>query len=246
MKLGQRFSFSLNKRLRAFTLAEVLITLGIIGVVAAISIPVLQKNIQNYQFRQAWKKDYAILAQAINEIYAEDGVGFEWTRGVSNYLLMPRYYCKLEKKLKVLKSGMICPEDPDTILTDYAQWPVAIGGYKGYWHANENWKIKNGSLLNSNTAYFPMTAILADGAMIKFTCYSEIQVDVNGFKKPNTVGEDIFYFLLANNGKNKTTFWGVANECLTGYATSITTVNYKNDCENGTGWGCSPYYILGN
>lgn len=48
----------------AFTLAEVLITLGIIGVVAAFTIPVLMNNITNKQFEAAFLENYAILKQA--------------------------------------------------------------------------------------------------------------------------------------------------------------------------------------
>ena len=37
----------------AFTLAEVLITLGIIGIVAAITIPTLINNVQDAQYKTA-------------------------------------------------------------------------------------------------------------------------------------------------------------------------------------------------
>lgn len=58
----------------AFTLAEVLITLGIIGVVAAITLPTL---IQNYQ-KQVWvnqlKKEVSVLQNAVRTIIATEGV----------------------------------------------------------------------------------------------------------------------------------------------------------------------------
>ena len=47
-----------------FTLAEVLITLGIIGVVAAITIPGLITNIQDYHLKKKWKKVFADVANA--------------------------------------------------------------------------------------------------------------------------------------------------------------------------------------
>jgi len=88
---------------------------------------------------------------------------------------------------------------------------------------------------------------LADGAIIKFTCTQELQVDVNGLKKPNTVGKDIFYFGLTNNGKTKTTFWRTANGCTVApYSITINQNNYVDDCKTGTGWGCSAQYILNN
>ena len=52
------------KKKAAFTLAEVLITLGIIGVVAAMTIPVLFSNINNAKFRNQYKKAVSTLNQA--------------------------------------------------------------------------------------------------------------------------------------------------------------------------------------
>lgn len=44
---------------KAFTLAEVLITLGIIGVVAAITIPGLMENVRNRDLQAQLKKTYS-------------------------------------------------------------------------------------------------------------------------------------------------------------------------------------------
>lgn len=49
---------------KAFTLAEVLITLGIIGVVAAITIPTLIANTNNQKYRSQFKKTVSTLSQA--------------------------------------------------------------------------------------------------------------------------------------------------------------------------------------
>lgn len=47
-----------------FTLAEVLITLGIIGVVAAMTIPVLIANTRSAKYRSQFKKTVSTLSQA--------------------------------------------------------------------------------------------------------------------------------------------------------------------------------------
>ena len=50
---------------QGFTLAEVLITLGIIGVVAAMTIPTLISNTNGAQFKTAYKKALSTLNQAV-------------------------------------------------------------------------------------------------------------------------------------------------------------------------------------
>ena len=50
-------------KLLAFTLAEVLIVLGIIGIVAEMTIPSLVKQTQDLEFKSAWKKAYSELNQ---------------------------------------------------------------------------------------------------------------------------------------------------------------------------------------
>ena len=61
------------KRLRGFTLAEVLITLAIIGVVAAISIPSVISNTQQQEFKTGLRKAVSVLNSAITMNMAIDG-----------------------------------------------------------------------------------------------------------------------------------------------------------------------------
>src|SRR5574344_629312 len=56
----------------AFTLAEVLITLAIIGVVAALTIPTLIKNYQQKQYETQLKKTYSTLSQAFQSAAANN------------------------------------------------------------------------------------------------------------------------------------------------------------------------------
>ena len=57
-----------------FTLAEVLITLGIIGVVAALVMPGLIANYQKQQYVTQLQKIYSELAQAAKHLMADEGV----------------------------------------------------------------------------------------------------------------------------------------------------------------------------
>lgn len=54
-----------NAMSNAFTLAEVLITLAIIGVVAAMTMPTLINNTNGAQFKTAYKKALSVLSQAV-------------------------------------------------------------------------------------------------------------------------------------------------------------------------------------
>ncbi len=63
--------FGKNRR-AAFTLAEILITLGIIGIVAAMTIPTLISNMQEMYFHAKWKECYATLNNAFKLVVAEN------------------------------------------------------------------------------------------------------------------------------------------------------------------------------
>ena len=65
---------SKKSRKAGFTLAEVLITLGIIGVVAALTLPTLIKNYQKQVWVNQLKKAYSTLGNAFNKMAADEGV----------------------------------------------------------------------------------------------------------------------------------------------------------------------------
>lgn len=64
------------KKLAGFTLAEVLITLGIIGVVAAMTIPTLMSNTNKSEFKTAYKKVISAVNQAVTLSVAIDYLDF--------------------------------------------------------------------------------------------------------------------------------------------------------------------------
>lgn len=57
----------------AFTLAEVLITLGIIGMVAALTIPALIANYQKTVLKNQFKHAYSLVSQAIRQVEVNNG-----------------------------------------------------------------------------------------------------------------------------------------------------------------------------
>lgn len=57
----------------AFTLAEVLITLGIIGVVAALTLPSVVNNIKSRELHTSFKKCYSVLSQVVLKMREDMG-----------------------------------------------------------------------------------------------------------------------------------------------------------------------------
>ena len=66
-----------------FTLAEVLITLGIIGVVAAMTMPTLMNQTNGAQYKAAYKKALSAIAQGVTLNVALDGGSFADTTAAS-------------------------------------------------------------------------------------------------------------------------------------------------------------------
>lgn len=85
---------------KAFTLAEILITLAIIGIVAALTIPSLIQNYKAVQLKSQLQKAYSLLNQAIQMEYAETGIPVT----PEQYLLDRNFYKVLMKHLKVAKN----------------------------------------------------------------------------------------------------------------------------------------------
>ena len=72
-KVYSRFTSHFSQKSAAFTLAEVLITLGIIGVVAAMTMPSLMQNYKRQQATARIKKFVSVINQAL--ISAENDLG---------------------------------------------------------------------------------------------------------------------------------------------------------------------------
>ena len=92
----------MNKK--GFTLAEVLITLGIIGIVAAMTMPVLIEKVNHKIVVNRLKKMYSTLSQAMLYTVAKDG---DYSAlGISDndtQSLIDWYNYSLKKQLKITK-----------------------------------------------------------------------------------------------------------------------------------------------
>ena len=187
------FNFSKS----AFTLAEVLITLGIIGIVAAMTLPALVNNAQNKQLETALKKAYSNLGQVIQRVVMED---FGGVLDVDNARNLGPYFVKYYTEGRLCSgysTDKACPNIGQVNFCDFMKQ-----NYKTYNGHSTPACVGNDAVSNtvdSTTIYFD-----AAGEAESSATYGRIlmAVDVNGWqKKPNRWGHDIFMFELTKAGK---------------------------------------------
>ena len=182
----------------AFTLAEVLITLGIIGVVAALTIPNLLQDSIDREAISRLKKAYSTLSSAYKLAEQSNDTPDQWGFTGYNSASDEIMINNLKPYLNVLK-------DCSVALTKGCFTPGIQ--YKYLDNTNTiNYNDTGGSLLLADGTSIKGTVISAQclsvmgsSTALKRTC-AYILVDVNGFKGPNTVGKDFFYFYLTNYG----------------------------------------------
>lgn len=149
-----------------FTLAEVLITLGIIGVVASMTIPTLMNKTSGAEFKAGFKKMVSSLNQAITMNVALEGMDFSTlSAGVTDGSI---YYMFITR-LNTVKTTNGAVTDMGTAFTG----------------SNYTLYFNDGMVIS-----FPQTAascvknVAADGSYtVPAGC--EVLIDVNGTKKPN-------------------------------------------------------------
>lgn len=171
---------------KAFTLAEVLITLVIIGVIAAITIPTVVANSKDEEIRSMLKKSHSVIAQALEFYYIDNGV--------------------------VPKGGNFEGRTFKDVFVKHFNIAQDFGNTDFYYGDKDYDRYKN-YYGNSNLNYYFFDDgqfILNDGTFIMIENPSTssinnrviISVDVNGpYKKPNRLGRDLFMFQVSNEGK---------------------------------------------
>ena len=174
-----------------FTLAEVLITLGIIGVVAAMTIPTLIANTRAAQLKSRYFKSYSTITQALKLMQADDvsmdSVDYSassnpFYKVFMRYLSAP-YDCGLggdigagqgnKKEIPCYKSST------GNLATPYKSLDGKSNFYQNY--------LDDGQIA------------MQDGSLFLFENYTGgrifISVDLNGYNnKPNRAGYDLFTF----------------------------------------------------
>ena len=220
----------MNKRVQntpksAFTLAEVLITLGVIGVVAAMTIPALMSNYRKSQLETQIKAAYSTIQQAIRFAEYED-ISYDMAIKDNNMNSMEEWFNSfLAKHLKV---EQICINEP------------------GCWHKQGIVKDLNGNAFPWDFPAGPgiriITFRIAKGGMYSIDGFSSSDLqklfgintnndglvfifDANGETKPNRFGKDIYIMAWTEKG-------------LVPAGNDKTTSEIDNNCLNGNGYWC--------
>ena len=173
----------------AFTLAEVLITLGVIGVVAAMTMPSVINKYRAKTLETAFKKSYSNVSNAILKTKLElssdnllkDYVVFDRSKG--------GYYLSSE-----LRNAFFNQLEQTSI-------------YKGDEYKNLK-NYNNSAVCGDSVGWCPKPIhILKDGSSVDIQMISYqifIGVDINGpYKKPNRYGHDVFSFVINSRVNDK-------------------------------------------
>ncbi len=168
-----------------FTLAEVLITLAIIGVVAALTIPSVVRNYQKTQTLTQLKKVYSALANTTNLAIADNGPITGWEVGTN-------------------MTGQAAVDFSDKYLIPYLKIAKNCGNATGS-DCSFTWVYLNNASTNTLASSWARF-FLNDGTFIAIQIENSIRedglnykqayiyIDINGQKKPNKFGKDLFYF----------------------------------------------------
>lgn len=177
---------------KGFTLAEVLITLGIIGVIASLTLMNLLANYKKQSSVQQLKGAYSILSQAIESSKKDHEDIPYWNFSLGTEAFVNEY---LVPYLKLTNLGAY--HAPSTPGYDYFF----------YYLGNNTYDITNQSVVLHSTAkayiYGLPNGMLATIAVYKSHTFNigtcVIRVDINGTTKPNMLGKDVFTFSFAEN-----------------------------------------------
>ena len=237
---GATHTVSLPKKAKGFTLAEVLITLGIIGVVAALTIPTLMTNYKKKQYYTQFMKARSALENAIKLFEDEHGILYD--SDVEEYLTGEKV-----KDLAAYFPGaqLVTLDNYEDLLQGYNKLKIAFN-YDGSNREEDDFDadgVGNAGMFEGNEQGF----ITNDGMLYMLNIDGGFGsggiVDINGPNSgPNTYGRDIFAFYL-NKTQQKNdlcnSMWGMKSQCATQNGWSV------NPCygDNKDGTNCAARLI---
>ena len=217
----------------AFTLAEVLITLGIIGVVAAMTLPSLIANHQKQVYVTGAKKAVNTVSNMFYKIMADEEVA-----SVKDTSIFAKSYCvsnlELDSDGKPINLGSYGSECDDgygdssaleSVIPKYIKTVKICKGLQcgtGIRHRQNDFTCNNDvcTLISGSTTFGTFDSGYAD-SLDKLVVYSSdgiiyyfapgsyglmVAFDVNGERGPNEHGRDLFY-MMSRDGKIYGSSW---------------------------------------
>jgi len=196
---GEKFMYTINKK--AFTMAEVLVTLMIIGVIGALTIPSLKKHSEIEEHVASLKKAYSSLANATKLVETKYGEIKRWGQlsssqeegsdaeegtpaGLKKVLDNYSKVFNVTKTCDVGESGCWA-QTRDLQNSDYGSENNIVAEAVAFKTTdNMNWSFSG--LSNSDTYGVKIDGI--PGLLV--------WVDTNGDSKPNMLGYDVFAFVV--------------------------------------------------
>ena len=202
---------------KGFTLAEVLLTLGIIGVVSALTIPTFVRNHQKQVFVTQLKKVYSELAQAADSALVENNaISLAETKfNRSNTNAAKDFF---NTHLKIVKT---CTDDKTPCFAESYKY---IDGteFEDYIETDDKqpcFVLADGASICNRYGGFSPDREGRHGTM-------QLNIDINGQQGPNIVGRDFFYTEIYSDGKVNESYNTENNEI------------YCQDTRSLYGFGC--------
>ena len=186
---------------KAFTLAEVLITLGIIGVVAALTMPALIAKYHEKETVVKLKKVYSVLSQAYQSASYEEGTPDNWNLyGMCSTVGAQNILDKFAPHLNISKNcGVETGCFPDVVYTILNGSNDTNYERNGGGCSKAKIRLSDGTLAAFDVRDVNCGLVRSDTGMSKNIC-GVITIDINGFKPPNQNGRDAFQFYLCKDG----------------------------------------------
>jgi prepilin-type N-terminal cleavage/methylation domain-containing protein len=221
------------KKIYGFTLSETLITLGVIGVVAALTLPTLIKNFQMKAYETAFKKEYSAIQNTLNYLAAEENLTECYV-----YFYLPTngdgQYGAISSDCAEIWQGLA----KNLHMTSISQ----VSNYTKKSEVVAN----GGSMVNPSVDYNLIldnhSYMLPDGAIVGFSKATSsytaptILLDVNGKKGPNKWGYDVFYLTLSQHSGSKNLRLGDEYASIIEKGGKYPRTILKNSDTNTGGW----------
>jgi len=172
-----------SRSLKAFTLAEVLITLAIIGVVAALTIPSVVTNYKKNEIETKTKSALSILSNSLYLAVADHGPILTWDFGFANTGSSAQNFAE-KYIIPYTKTAKICgtSTSSDCIYDIYQ-----LNGEKFDYGFFNNEDFARFYLVNGTA----ITLSVVGGMTGSNASQIMLFIDTNGWKKPNKLGVDV-------------------------------------------------------